>query len=224
MYLVIVLYATIMKKSGLSYFMTTKLGWNEYNIFPYDTFMWKGIDGSQVLTHLITTKNFVPGQTIKTMPNGSTTYNGLQNASQIKGTWQRYQNKDVSTDVLTCYGYGDGGGGPTEEMLEQSRRLEQGVVGVPKVQQTFVKDFFHILENNLDSRHLPSWSGELYLEFHRGTYTSQSKNKWYNRVCEFMNGDAEFYSVFARVLGANLPYPTEQLEKNWKLSAFESVP
>lgn len=207
----------IMKKSGLSYFMTTKLGWNEYNIFPYDTFMWKGIDGSQVLTHLITTKNFVPGQTIKTMPNGSTTYNGLQNASQIKGTWQRYQNKDVSTDVLTCYGYGDGGGGPTEEMLEQSRRLEQGVVGVPKVRQTFVKDFFHILENNLDSRCLPSWSGELYLEFHRGTYTSQSKNKWYNRVCEFMNGDAEFYSVFARILGASLPYPTEQLEKNWKL-------
>ena len=90
----------IMKKSGLSYFMTTKLGWNEYNVFPYDTFMWKGIDGSQVLTHLITTRNYLPGCSLKDMPNGSTTYNGLQNPSQIKGTWQRYQNKETSCDVL----------------------------------------------------------------------------------------------------------------------------
>ena len=91
----------IIEKSGLSYFMTTKLGWNEYNVFPYDTFMWKGIDGSQVLTHLITTRNYLPGCSLKDMPNGSTTYNGLQNPSQIKGTWQRYQNKETSCDVLT---------------------------------------------------------------------------------------------------------------------------
>ena len=207
----------IMKKSGLSYFMTTKLGWNEYNVFPYDTFMWKGIDGSQVLTHLITTRNYLPGCSLKDMPNGSTTYNGLQNPSQIKGTWQRYQNKETSCDVLTCYGYGDGGGGPTEEMLEQSRRMENGIVGVPCVRQTFVKDFFHILENKMDRNCLPSWSGELYLEFHRGTYTSQAKNKKYNRICEFMMADAEFYSVLANGLGNGYEYPEKELEKNWKL-------
>ncbi|WP_347003375.1 alpha-mannosidase [Enterocloster clostridioformis] len=207
----------IMKKAGLSYFMTTKLGWNEYNVFPYDTFMWKGIDGSQVLTHLITTRNYLPGCSLKDMPNGSTTYNGLQNPSQIKGTWQRYQNKETSSDVLTCYGYGDGGGGPTEEMLEQSRRMEEGVAGVPRVHQTFAKDFFHILEDNMDRKCLPSWCGELYLEFHRGTYTSQAKNKKYNRACEFLMGDAEFYSVLAKVMGAKYEYPAKDLEKNWKL-------
>lgn len=216
----------IMKKSGLSYFMTTKLGWNEYNVFPYDTFMWKGIDGSQVLTHLITTRNYLPGCSLKDMPNGSTTYNGLQNPSQIKGTWQRYQNKETSSDVLTCYGYGDGGGGPTEEMLEQSHRMEQGVVGVPCVRQTFVNDFFHILENNMDRKCLPSWFGELYLEFHRGTYTSQAQNKKYNRTCEFLMGDAEFYSVLANAMGAVWEYPEKELEKNWKhllLNQFHDI-
>lgn len=207
----------IMKKSGLSYFMTTKLGWNEYNKFPYDTFKWRGIDGSEVLTYLITTRDYIRQYDLARPTSNSTTYNGLQNADHIMGTWQRYQNKDVSHDVLTCYGYGDGGGGPTEEMLEQSRRLEYGVVKCPQVHQTFVKDFFHILEKNMDTKRLPVWSGELYLEFHRGTYTSMAKNKWYNRRCEFLNGDAEFYSVLAMLNGRNWEYPQKELEKNWKL-------
>ena len=102
-------------------------------------------------------------------------------------------------------------------MLEQSRRMEEGVAGVPRVHQTFVKDFFHILEDNMDRKCLPSWCGELYLEFHRGTYTSQAKNKKYNRACEFLMGDAEFYSVLAKVIGAKYEYPAKDLEKNWKL-------
>lgn len=207
----------IMRKSDLSYFMTTKLGWNEYNQFPYDTFMWKGIDGSEVLTYLITTRDYwTEGEKKKKSPF-STTYNGRQNASQIMGTWQRYQNKDVSRDVLTCYGYGDGGGGPTEEMLEQSRRLEYGVAECPRTRQTFVKDFFHILEQNIDKDRLPSWNGELYLEYHRGTYTSMAQNKKYNRRCEFLLGDAEFYSVLAELLGGNYEYPADELENSWKL-------
>lgn len=206
----------IMKKSGLSYFMTTKLGWNEYNQFPYDTFLWKGIDGSQVLTYLITTRDYRTEEEKKKNNPFSTTYNGRQDARQVMGTWQRYQNKDLSRDVLTCYGYGDGGGGPTEEMLEESRRMERSVAECPKTRQTFVKDFFHILEQNMDKKRLPVWNGELYLEYHRGTYTSMAKNKRYNRKCEFLNGEAEFYSVLALLVN-QAAYPGTELEKNWKL-------
>ena len=205
----------IMKQSGLSYFMTTKLGWNEYNQFPHDTFVWKGIDGSEVLTYLISTKDYHKNN--EAVKNFSTTYNGLQDAKQIMGTWQRYQDKAVSKDVLTCYGYGDGGGGPTEHMLEQSRRLEHSVAQSPKTEQTFVKDFFHILEEQMDKKQLPVWYGELYLEYHRGTYTSMAKNKKYNRICEFLNGDAEFYSVLDLLLTTDGVYPKKALEENWKL-------
>lgn len=100
----------ILKKSGLPYFMTTKIAWNEYNQFPYDTFTWRGIDGSEVLAYLITTKDYQK-QPKSLHDPFNTTYNGRQNACQIMGTWQRYQNKELSRDVLTCYGYGDGGGG-----------------------------------------------------------------------------------------------------------------
>ena len=205
----------IMKQSGLSYFMTTKLGWNEYNQFPYDTFVWRGIDGSEVLTYLISTKDYYKnGQPSR---GYSTTYNGRQDPKQIMGTWQRFQNKDVSREVLTCYGYGDGGGGPTEEMLEQSRRMERNVARCPRTEQTFVKDFFHKLEEELDKKRLPVWAGELYLEFHRGTYTSMAKNKKYNRTCEFLNGDAEFYSVLQSLITKSGEYPKSQLDENWKL-------
>lgn len=205
----------IMKQSGLPYFMTTKLGWNEFNQFPNDVFRWRGIDGSEVLTYLISTRDYLKnGEPVK---NFSTTYNGRQDAKQIMGTWQRFQNKDVSKEVLTCYGYGDGGGGPTEEMLEQSRRLEHSVARAPKTKQTFVKDFFHILEENMDEKQLPVWDGELYLEHHRGTYTSMAKNKKYNRTCEFLNADTEFYSVLNLLLTKDGEYPSKTLEENWKL-------
>lgn len=206
----------ILKKSGISYFMTTKISWNEYNKFPYDTFMWRGIDGSEVLSYLITTKDYDKNPDGKD-PSFNTTYNGRQNVSQVMGTWQRYQNKDVSQDVLTCFGHGDGGGGPTEEMLEESRRMEFGVARCPRTRQTFVKEFFHLLEERMDRKRLPSWSGELYLEFHRGTYTSMAKNKWYNRKSEFLCGDGELYSVMAMELADGFAYPKKELDDNWKI-------
>lgn len=206
----------ILKKSGISYFMTTKISWNEYNKFPYDTFMWRGIDGSEVLSYLITTKDYHKKHDGKGS-SFNTTYNGRQNVSQVMGTWQRYQNKDLSQDVLTCFGHGDGGGGPTEEMLEESRRMEYSVARCPKTRQTFVKEFFHLLEENMDKDRLPSWNGELYLEFHRGTYTSMAKNKWYNRKSEFLCGDGEFYSVMAMELGDGITYPKKELDDNWKI-------
>ena len=99
----------IMKKSGVDYFMTTKLAWNQINKIPNDTFLWRGIDGSQVLTHLITTLGI--GQDPK--ENFFTTYNGILHPDALMGGWERYQNKEINNDILVCYGYGDGGGGPT---------------------------------------------------------------------------------------------------------------
>lgn len=206
----------IMKKSGIKYFMTTKIGWNEYNKMPNDTMLWQGLDGSEILTYFITTTNYDKYPELNPEPSFNTTYNGRQNVSQIKGTWQRYSNKELSTDVLTCYGYGDGGGGPTNEMLEESRRMEYGICGCPNTKQTFVKDYFHILEKNLEGKRIPKWCGELYLEFHRGTYTSMARNKKNNRECEFLNADAEFFSVLANSM-SGYEYPENELRRAWKL-------
>lgn len=207
----------ILKKSGIRYFMTTKIGWNEYNKIPNDTFLWQGLDGSEILTYFITTIGYDVYPELNRNPSFNTTYNGLQNANQIKGTWQRYQNKELTQDLLTCFGHGDGGGGTTPEMLEENKRLEYGVCDVPTTKQTFVKDFFHILEKNLEGKEMPKWNGELYLEFHRGTYTSMARNKKNNRECEFKNTDAEFFSMLALFYGKGYEYPREELDKAWKL-------
>lgn len=97
----------IMKQCGIQYFMTTKLAWNQFNKMPYDTFRWRGIDGTEILTHLITTLGV--GQPVK---NFFTTYNGMLHPDALIGGWQRYQQKEINNDILVSYGYGDGGGGP----------------------------------------------------------------------------------------------------------------
>ena len=106
----------ILKKSNIDYFMTTKIAWNQFNKIPNDTFMWRGIDGSEVLTHFITTTG--PGQDRE---SHFTTYNGHIQPDAIMGSWRRYQNKNINNDVLVSFGWGDGGGGATIEMLENGR-------------------------------------------------------------------------------------------------------
>ncbi|MGD1823481.1 MAG: hypothetical protein ACPKM0_12065, partial [Pleomorphochaeta sp.] len=167
----------IIKKCGLSYFMTTKISWNEFNKMPYDTFEWEGIDGTKVLTHFISTKDYKKGAV-----EGSehtehfTTYNGYINPSQIKGGWERYSQKDLNNEILCCYGFGDGGGGPTKDMIENQQRLEKGIPGCPQTINSNAKEFYHILEEQVkDNKYLPKWVGELYLEYHRGTYTSMAR-------------------------------------------------
>ncbi len=215
----------ILKKSGIKYFMTTKIGWNEYNQIPNDTFMWKGIDGTDVLTYFITTKDYVTNPET-TKSRFETTYNGRQNPSQIMGTWQRYQNKNINNNVLTCYGFGDGGGGATVEMLEMSRRMEAGLPGCPRTRQTHVKDFFHALENNLQGKKVPVWNGELYLEYHRGTYTSMARNKKYNRLMEITNEAVESLSTLALMSGGINTYPKSELRYLWQttlLNQFHDI-
>ncbi len=200
----------IMKKSGIDYFMTTKLAWNQYNKIPNDTFIWRGIDGSEVLTHLITTLGI--GQDPK--ENFFTTYNGLLHPDAIMGGWERYQNKEINNDILVCYGYGDGGGGPTREMLEVSRRMEYGIRGIPKVRQAGARTYFEELEARVkDNPRLETWEGEFYFEYHRGTYTSMARNKRGNRKSEFMMMDLELLGVLA---DQQLPYPAEDLQKFWR--------
>ena len=140
--------------------MTTKLAWNQFNKVPYDTMMWRGIDGTEVLTHLITTLGV--SQPIK---DYFTTYNGMLHPDAIMGGWMRYQNKDINNDILVSYGYGDGGGGPTREMLETSIRMEKGIKGIPKVRQEFSRTYFEELEERVKGdRRLPVWEGEFYFE------------------------------------------------------------
>lgn len=208
----------ILRKSGIKYFVATKMGWNEYNRMPNDTMLWRGLDGSEVLAYFITTSDYCIHPELVGNRSFSTTYNGTLSASQVMGTWQRYQNKGINQDVLTCYGWGDGGGGSTAAMVEEGRRLRHGVGRCPVVKQTSIKEFFHLLERNLEGKHVPKWSGELYLETHRGTYTSMAQNKKYNRRCELLNMDAEFFSVLAMELAGNLSYPKHKLERAWKLT------
>lgn len=208
----------ILKKSGIDYFMTTKIGWNEYNKIPNDTMYWKGIDGTEILTYFITTKDYITDPELYTRSTSETTYNGRQNANQVMGTWQRYQNKDINNEVLTCFGYGDGGGGPTIQMQEENRRLAYGLDGCPKTEVTFVRDFFEGLEKRLEGKKVPKWCGELYLEFHRGTYTSMARNKRGNRISEFLNHDAESLQVFLNQEQPGTGYDREHLRRVWELT------
>ncbi len=197
----------IMKRSGIDYFMTTKLAWNQFNQMPYDTLYWKGIDGTKIFTHLITTLGI--GQDTK---NFFTTYNGMLHPDAIMGGWKRYNNKEINNDILISYGHGDGGGGPTREMLETSKRMEKGVKGIPKVRQEFSRTYFdELYERVKDHKRLPEWEGEFYFEYHRGTYTSMARNKKSNRRCEQLLMDLELYSVLA-----NIDY-SKELHRMWRV-------
>lgn len=210
----------IMKLCNINRFVTTKISWNEYNKMPHDTFYWKGLDGSQVLTYFITTPEEGRAVTDK-----YATYNGQISPRTVIGSWRKYEDKDVNKDILLTYGYGDGGGGPTRTMLMMRRALEK-VPGIPHVRQTGVKAFLDIVEENLKKTDRPVgvWEGELYLENHRGTYTSQGRNKRYNRKLEFALTRMEAQSVFSLLAGKE--YEKERLLKLWRcllLNQFHDI-
>ena len=133
----------IMKKSGIRYFMTTKISWNEFNKMPCDTFEWEGIDGTRILTHFSPSRDYNKGAVEGgTETEHFTTYNAYINPSQVKGAWARYSQKYLNDEVLMSFGYGDGGGGPTKDMLENQRRLEKGIPGCPHTVMSTSKEFF----------------------------------------------------------------------------------
>jgi len=207
----------IMKKCGLEYFMTTKINWSEFNKMPCDTFWWEGIDGTRVLTHFIPTRDYNKETGGSNKSKYFTTYNGYINPSQVKGSWARYSQKYLNQEVLMAFGYGDGGGGPTADMLESQRRLAKGIPGCPpRTRMSTAGEFFQTLEESAgDGKYMPSWVGELYLEYHRGTYTSMGRNKRYNRKSEFALENAESFGVMSSLL-AGEEYPREILDECWE--------
>jgi alpha-mannosidase len=204
----------LIRQAGLDYFFTIKMGWNQYNRLPHDSFWWQGLDGTRVLTHFSTTPE------VGHKGYGISTYNAEAAPEQVIGTWTNFQQKDLAAGgaappLLMAYGYGDGGGGPTREMLENIREMES-FPAAPRIRQGSVVDFFRKLEATAGDR-LPTWNGELYLELHRGTYTTQSRNKRANRKAEFALHDAEFLAAMASVANPDVEYPAIALHHAWEL-------
>ena len=218
----------IMKKTGIEKFVTAKIGLNDTNRMPYDTFIWQGIDGSRVLAYLISTCNSIPRKGI--YDENETTYVGRLNASQVLGTWNRYQPKEYNDVTFMTYGWGDGGGGPTREMLEMQRRFAYGLPGIPKTKMATVEETLSEIEENfkrnaLELKRAPKWNGEIYFEYHRGTYTSVPKNKKNNRKGEFALQNGELIGVLGDIL-CDMPYPHEEIAKDWKtllLNQFHDI-
>ena len=187
----------IMQGCGVKYFATHKIFWcyNGGEKFPYNTFTWEGIDGSEVLAHLF-------GY-----------YNSQSDPGTLVQRWnERVQKDEISTFMLP-FGYGDGGGGPTRTHLEYLRRA-QDLEGAPKVKVASPIAFF----KDLEERGIPSarYIGELYFQDHRGTFTSQAKTKLGNRRSEIALHDAELWGVVAKVM-ANFTLPLAALDEAWKM-------
>ena len=204
----------ILKKSGVNTFMTTKISWNDTNRLPYDTFIWRGMDGSEVTTHFVTTTE---------LNDVTYTYNGESRPYAIKGVWDNYRNKDLNRDLLISYGFGDGGGGPTREMIKYIEAAKL-MPGIPNVETGRATEYFRKLNETIKENpyngYLPIWDGELYLEFHRGTYTSQGYNKKMNRFMEYKLREEEMLSAFAEKL-FDKPYNREEFLKAWKIVLCE---
>ncbi|CAL8089914.1 unnamed protein product [Orchesella dallaii] len=157
----------IMKHMGIQRFLTQKISWNRVNKFPHHSFLWEGIDGSTVIAH------FPPGDSYE--------MNGL--VKEVLKSVNNSEDKGRTNVGAYLYGLGDGGGGPTAPIIERLQRL-QDVDGLPKIIFNGPDYFFNRLES--DSHKLCKWVGELYLEMHNGTYTSQARLKWYNRKLEML--------------------------------------
>jgi alpha-mannosidase len=203
----------LMRLAGIQCFMTTKISWNQFNRMPVDTFRWRGIDGTEVLAHFVTATD----QAVKVNPVEAQfyTYNGSMLPAEAFGLWNHYRQKAVSDEVLYIYGYGDGGGGPTEEMLSLARGMAD-LPGFPQVKPGRIDDFFERLYARAwEHPQTPTWVGELYLEFHRGTYTSQARTKQNNRRSEQLLREAEWLNAWATTLGGTSRQG--ELDDAWKL-------
>ncbi|HOK03862.1 MAG TPA: glycoside hydrolase family 38 C-terminal domain-containing protein [Victivallales bacterium] len=183
----------ILKKSGVDFFVTQKLCWSQFNQFPHTTFIWKGIDGSEVISH------FPP----------ENTYNANLRPESLIFARNNFKESSYIDEFLTLFGIGDGGGGPKEEYIERGIRLSN-LYGVPKVKFGRAQDFLEKLRKYKDK--LPKWVGELYLEVHRGTYTTQARVKKGNRKLEQKLKMTEFICSCAPIE----KYPIKELDRIWK--------
>lgn len=188
----------IMKTCGFERFLTQKLSWNKTNRFPHHTFWWEGIDGSTVFTH------FPPVET----------YNATFDAEELAHSVRTFTDKGRATRSLMPFGFGDGGGGPTQRMLDQFHRVRD-LEGSPRVEIESPEEFFDAAI--VDYPDAPRWVGELYFEMHRGTFTSQAGTKAGNRRCELLLREAELWCVQAYGGKAADGYPAAALDRLWKV-------
>ncbi|WP_269939807.1 alpha-mannosidase [Arthrobacter sp. HY1533] len=187
----------IVKQAGAKWFLTQKISWNTVNKFPHHTFNWEGIDGTRVFTH------FPPADT----------YNSQLSGAELAHAVRNFRDKGAAKNSLVPFGWGDGGGGPTREMLARAKRT-RNLEGSPQVTIQSPAEFFTAAEAEYPNA--PVWKGELYLELHRGTYTSQALTKQGNRSSEHLLRQAELWSATAATRGL-IDYPYEELDRLWKL-------
>lgn len=171
----------LLRKSGVEYFMTTKMNWNDTNKFPYDLFYWQGIDGTKVLSYLN------HGLNENTLP------------ADVGEHWDSFRQKKAHAEQMLLYGYGDGGGGVTREMLEVVGR-SGSLPGMPDCRFSTAHEFFDGIREAAPQ--LPVWSGDMYLELHRGTYTTHGQNKRWNRKAEVLYRETEIWNTLSYLSGA----------------------
>jgi alpha-mannosidase len=188
----------LLRCAGIERFFTVKLSWSETNRFPHDLFWWEGLDGSRVLAHMF--------------DNPDDGYNGRVGPRAALGTWRNYGGAEVHPESLLSVGYGDGGGGPTEEMLRRAEALD-GFPALPAQRFGRVDAYFDRLETAAHDADLPTWSGELYLELHRGTLTSQGRTKRAHRRAERDLVAAEALWGIEALAGGE---PRPSLEPAWR--------
>jgi alpha-mannosidase len=185
----------IARSAGARWMLTQKMSWNETNRMPHHTFQWEGIDGTRIFTH------FPPVDT----------YNAQLTGEELARAERQYAEKGRANTSLVPFGYGDGGGGPNREMLAAAARL-RSLEGSPTVTLSTPRRFFEAAEAEYPEP--PVWTGEMYLEFHRGTYTSQARTKRGNRRSEHALREAEFWATAAALRGAAYPY--DELDGLWE--------
>ncbi|UCC68403.1 MAG: alpha-mannosidase, partial [Armatimonadota bacterium] len=183
----------IMAHCGMDVFYTSKLSWGDTNEFPYGLFWWQGMDGTRVLA---------------IQDNGAPPARLLP--EELIAAWQRFPQRDMTGEFLHTFGYGDGGGGPTEEMIEHARRAS-GLVGVPRTRFGRVDECIARVKASMGA--LPVWNDELYFESHRGCQTSQARTKRGNRKMEFLLRDIE---QLAALGGDSVVYPQDALQDMWE--------
>jgi alpha-mannosidase len=200
----------LMKLAGVETFVTHKLSWNDTNRMPFDTFFWQGIDGTKIPASFVTTQTYE-------YDGFETTYCANLRASHVLGTWKRHAGKAHQSELFMIYGHGDGGGGPTREMVETVRRFERGIPGAPKVKQGALAPYFHDLAQRMarEPATFPTWVGELYFECHRGTLTSVGKVKRDNRKAEIRLREIELLAVLA--MRADARYPVGEIDQLWRI-------
>ena len=201
----------LMEKSGLDSFVTHKLSWNDTNRMPDEIMFWQGIDGTKVVAYFLTTQPY-------DSTSLGTTYCPNLKPTHVMGTWRRHGQQALNSELFLVYGFGDGGGGPTREMLQNIRRMERGIPGCPKVSHETMRPFFERLIGRMraEPERYPVWVGELYAEFHRGTLTSVAKNKRANRLAEIALREVEMLAVMAK-RAYGLAYPAEEIRKLWDI-------